>query len=262
MSRFLRTLIFSIFLFFSTVLAFSFELKPIAVSDDITWTLETTQGWQNITNLLVSKEDGGSTQVQKGLNFRGILFHSFWHNIQTLKSQLNLGFNQKTYFLWTGQPNFYHDERHINESLECIEFDIQTMFPYRILYTLTLSPYVGYSFIDYSYEENYSPKRVAAETVMYNSMVVGGSLQYTPNKAISGTVFFAYSPIVWENYSKSKMQFINYGFEFKTETHPVSLTLFFVTKKAFLQRGRLIFEGTNFKFTNAETGFAMHINLR
>ena len=58
------------------------------------------------------------------------------------------------------------------------------------------------------------------------------------------------------------MQFINYGFELITDTHPVSLTLFFVTKKAFLQKGKLIFEGTKFNFTTAETGFSMHVNLR
>lgn len=252
--------LFPIFLLFFSGETFSLELKPIAVTDDITWTLETTSGWQNITNVLVSKEDGGSSQVQKGLNFRGILFHSLWQGIQTMKSQLNLGFEQETHFLWTNQPDFYHDERNLNEALECIEFDIQTMFPYRIVYTLTFSPYVGYSFIDYSYEENYSDKKKA--TVMYNSMVVGASLQHTPNKILSESIFFSYSPIVWENYSKSRMQFINYGFEFKTESHPVSLTLFFVTKKAFLQRGRLIFEGTDFRFTTSETGFAMHVNLR
>ena len=256
----LRIFFLSIFLLFASHGAFSFELKPITVTDDITWTLETTSGWQNITNVLVSKEDGGSTQVQKGLNFKGILFHSFWRGIQTLKSQLNLGFNQKTNFLWTENPNFFYDEYKLNENLECIEFDIQGMLPYRLLYNLTLSPYVGYSFIDYSYEDKNLD--VSSDDVMYNSMVVGLSLQHQINKQFSQIFFFSYSPIVFENYSKSKFQFINYGFEVITDTHPVSLTLFIVTKKAFLQKGRLIFEGTDFRFTTAETGFSFHINLR
>lgn len=259
MNKFSRIFFSSIFLILTGSLSFSFELKSVNVTDDIKWTLETTSGWQNITNVLVSKEDGGSSQVQKGLKFRGILFHSFWNGIQTMKSQLNLGFNQRTHFLWTDRPNFHQGNVNLNENLECIEFDIQTMFPYRIFYTLTLSPYVGYSFIDYSYTEKLSNSNY--KSIMYNSMVVGLNLQHSPNKTFTENLFFSYAPIVFENYSKSKMQFINYGFEFITRTYPVALTLFLAAKKAFLQRGRLIFEGTNFKFTTAETGFAIHINL-
>ncbi|MBQ8679343.1 MULTISPECIES: hypothetical protein [unclassified Treponema] len=260
MKRLVIKLFFSVLLFLCSSVAFSLELKPISVTDDITWTLETTSGWQNITNVLVSKEDGGSSQVQKGLNFKGILFHSFWHGIQTLKSQLNLGFNQRTNFLWTENPNFFYDESNLNKNLECIEFDIQSMFPYRLFFSFTISPYVGYSFINYAYDDK--NLETTSKDVMYNSMVVGLSLQHQINKQFSQVVFFSYSPIVFENYSKSKMQFINYGFELITDTHPVSLTLFFVTKKAFLQKGKLIFEGTKFNFTTAETGFSMHVNLR
>ena len=258
-----RSICFTFFVIFLSFLPFpvvSLELKPITVTDDITWKLETTSGWQNITNLLVSKEDGGSSQIQKGLTFKGILFHSFWRNIQTLKSQLNLGFESKQNFLWTDKPDFHHTENRLNESLECIEFDIQTLFPYRFFYSLSFSPYVGYSFIDYSYEDNFVSSN--GNSVMYNSMVVGMSLEYRMSKVFSESFFFSYSPIVFENYTKSKMQFINYGFEVITDTHPISLTFFVVNKKAFLQKGRLIFEGTYFKFTTSELGFSFHMNLR
>lgn len=251
----------SFFLLLLSLPVFSFELKPINVTDNIRWTLETTSGWQNITNLLISKEDGGSSQVQKGLNFNGVLFHSFWKETEILKSQLNLGFDQRMHFLWTENPDFFHDDMMLNESLECVEFDLQAMLPYKITYFVTVSPYVGYSFIDYSYEEEFK-YGIQKDTVMYNSMVVGFGYSQRINKVFLHNFFVSYSPIVFENYSKSKIQFINYGFELISTTHPLALTLFVASKKAFLQKGRLIFDGTYFRFTTFELGFAFHIHLR
>ncbi len=259
MNKILRTLFFSIFLLFSFS-AYSLEIKSGDLLDEFRWTLETTMGWQNITNELISKENGGSTQVSEGLNFRGILFNSFYNNMPFIKSQLNLGFEQKQYFLWTDTPDFHHFGWNLNESLHCCEYDLQGMLPYRLTYNFTVLPFLGYSFIDYTYDKTFSGE--SESNVMYNSMVIGVNFQHRINTIFSQHFFVSYSPIVFENYNKSKSQFINYGFEILTNTHPVSLTFFFISKRAFLQRGRLIFEGTRFKFTTAETGFALHVNLR
>lgn len=255
----MRRLFFSIFLLCS-VFAWSIEVKSLTITDEIRWSLETTAGWQNITNMRMAKEDGGSTQVKQALDFKGILFHSFWKGIQTLKSQLNLGFDQRTRFLWTDEPDFNHEEEHLNEHLRCTEFDIQGMLPFRATYYLTISPYVGYSFIEHSYDDNFSG--IEQTTMVYNSMVVGVSAQHRFSKNIAYSYFFSYSPIVFENYTKSKTQFINYGAEIKTNTHPLSITLFLTAKRAFMHQDGKIFEGTQFNFTTAEAGFSLHLNLR
>ena len=235
------------------------ELKSIELSDHLYWTLETTSGWQNITNTM-TKEEGDSTQLREGLNFNGILFHSYWEGIQTLKAQLNLGFKQLTKFLWTDSPNINNGENTINENLRCSELDIQATLPYRLYYAFIISPFIGYSFINYSYNATFSSDE--RETVMYNSLVLGMSATHKVNKVFTQTAYVSYSPLVFENYSKSKTQFINFGLEVKTDTHPISITLFMNSKYAFLQKGRLIFEGTDFNFTTAEAGFSFHMNLR
>lgn len=248
----------SIFLLFSAY-AHSLEIKSDRVTDEISWVLETTMGWQNITDVM-SREDGGTSQIKQGLNFKGILFHSFWYDKQTIKSQMNLGFHQKEHFLWTDEPDFTSGETRYSESLRCIDYEIQFLFPLRATPSLTISPYTEYSFIEHSFDTNFSGMK--SSTVMFNSFFMGIEFFHKISKSFTQDFFFSYSPIVWENYSKSKMQFIAYGFETITNTHPVAITLFMTIKKAFMQKGRLIFDGTYFKFTTTITGFSMHINLR
>lgn len=254
----LRKIFISIFLLCS-IAAHSLEIKSERVIEGFSWVLETTKGWQTITEVL-SKEDGGDIQLRQGLNFKGILFRSFWYDLQIVRSHMNLGFDRKTHFLWTEKPDFNSEDMRYTEGLRCVDYSIQVMFPYRPIYSLTISPYMEYSFIEHSYDENFSG--VELSTVMFNSIFAGIEFWHKISKRISQNLFFSYSPLVFENYSKSKMQFISYGFEIVADTHPVSLTLFLSNKKTFLQRGKLIFDGVNFQFTAFVTGFALHINLR
>ena len=255
----LRKFFISILLLLAEISAWSLEIKSISVTDEIRWSIETTSGWQNIRNVM-SKEDGISTQVQQSLHFKGILFHSFLNGTPALRSQLNLGFDKRTRFLWTDSPDFNHNEEKLNEHLRCTHFDIQGMYPVRVFYRLWVSPFAGYSFINYSYDENFSG--ITDTTMAYNSVVLGMGIHHKISRSILHNYFFSYSPIVFENDSKSTIQFINYGFEIIANTHPISITLFLTSKKAFMQRGKLIFEGTDFKFTTLEAGFSMHLNLR
>lgn len=239
--------------------AFGMEIKSLSVTDAIKWTIETTFGFQNVRNMQISKENGENTQVSQALSFSGVLFHSFWNGIPTFRSSMNLGFTKETHFFWTDFPEF-DSEPELNKNLRCIEYDAQIMLPLKILTSrITLSPFVGYSFINYSYGDTFVSSDEAA--VLYNILVFGGTFHIKQNKRFSYNCFISYSPIVVDNYRSRSIQSLNYGVEVLANTHPLSVTLFFTQKRLFRQRGRFISEGTNYVFNTSEIGFSMHLNL-
>lgn len=233
------------------------EVASVSPDEEILWTFETTSGMQNLRNIPVI--DNREKKVSQLLNFKGILFNSYHDKIQFLKSQLNLGFAAKTKFLWTDLPDFVH-ENHLSQELRCIEFDMQAMLPLRFKYDFGISPYIGYSFFNYSYNENFSG--INAQTYKYSSFHLGFRFQTMVTKAFINTYNFSYSPLVFENTKYSPIQFINYGIEIRTNTHPLSLTFFGSRKQAWQLRKSVIFKGTKTNFDNSILGFALHLNLR
>ncbi len=225
--------------------------------EQIVWTFETTSGLQNLRNILVSSTKDKT--VSQLLNFKGILFNSYHNNVQRIKSKLNLGFSQKTKFMWSDLPDFVH-ENDLTRNLRCIEFDTQFVYPVRIKYDFGVSPFIGYSFFNYSYKENFSG--ITSETYKYSSFLFGVRFQLLFTKAFINSVYVSYSPIVFENNKKSPIQFFNYGIEIKTNTHPLALTFFASMRNAWQQRKMLIFDGMKGKFDTSEIGFALHLNLR
>ncbi len=246
-----------VLLLFSATILNAIEVSFENPEEDVLWTFETTSGIQNLRNVLVSSTKDKT--VSQLLNFKGILFNSYHNKIQRVKSKLNLGFTQKSKFMWTDLPDFVH-ENDLTYNLRCIEFDTQFMYPIRIKYDFSLSPFLGYSFFDYSYNESFSG--INSETYKYSSFLFGLRFQMLFTKAFINSLYFSYSPIVFENNKKTPIQFFNYGVEIKTNTHPLSLTFFASMRNAWQQRKILIFEGMKGKFDTSEIGFALHLNVR
>lgn len=238
--------------------AFSLEIKSLVPVDGMRWTLETTEGFQNIENSPMSSADGNENYLRQVLSAKGILFHSFYDNILLTSAQLNMGFTQKVDFLWTDRPDFEHEFSLSNE-LRSVEFDIQQLFPIKQSGKIALSLFGSYSYFEVAVDDSnggYSRK------YLYNSFSGGIQGLLAFSKTFSQLGYVSYSPFVFYGYSLSTVQFLNFGLEFRTETHPVSFTLFYNAKHAFRQEGRTWFDGLENNMDSTEVGFSFHFNFR
>ncbi len=250
--------LFFVLAFFFFLPAFSMEIRSVFPIAGLHWTLETTSGLQNIGNS-AGFGDFGESYVKQVLSSKGILFHSFFDNILLTGAQLNLGFNKKTDFLWTDLPDFEH-ETTLNMQLRSIEFDVQKFFPIIYDSLFSLSMFGAYSYFKISVEK--FENGLYGKTLIYNSFSGGIQGMFSFSRKISQTGYVSYSPFVVYGYRLSTIQFFNFGLEFRTETYPVSFTLFYNGKHAFKQKGRIFFNGLNRNMNSMEIGFSFHLNLR
>lgn len=259
MDRQQKFALFFVLAFFFFFPAFSMEIRSIFPIAGLHWTLETTSGLQNIGNSAKFGDYGNELYVKQILSAKGILFRSFFDNILLTSSQLNLGFYKKTDFLWTDRPDFEH-ETTLNMQLRSIEFDVQKFFPVVYDSRFSLSMFGAYSYFKISVEK--FENGLYGKTLIYNSFSGGIQGMFAFSKKLSQTGYASYSPLVVYGYRLSTIQFFNFGFEFRTETYPVSFTLFYNGKHAFRQKGRTFFEGLNRNMNSREIGFSFHLNLR
>lgn len=251
-------LLFVLFSFFAFP-AFSMEIKSLFPIAGLHWTLETTSGFQNIENSDISSVDGNESYTKQLLALRGILFHSFFDNILLTSAQLNLGFGKRTDFLWTERPDFEH-EITLNMQLRSIDFDVQKLFPIKNDGKLSVSLFGAYSYFKIAVDK--SQTGFSGKTFTYNSFSGGIQGIFNFSKTFSQHGYVSYSPFVIYGYRPSSVKFLNFGLEFRTETHPVSVTLFYNGKHAFKQKGRTVFDGINKNMNSMEVGFSVHLNLR
>lgn len=252
------TLFFVLFSFFVSP-AVSMEIKSLVPMEGMKWTLETTEGFLNIENSLMSSADGNESYSNLVLNSKGILFHSFYDNVLLTSAQLNLGFVKKVDFLWTERPDIAH-EIDINSNLRAIELDVQKLFPILQSHWLTVSLFGAYSYFEFSIED--SKNSVFGDSFVYNSFSGGIQGTLSMSKKFTQHGYVSYSPLVFYGHRRDDAQFLNYGVEFRTDTHPVSFTLFCNAKHAFRQKGRTWFKGFNRSVDSNEVGFSFHWNFR
>lgn len=248
------------FFAFNGFSVFSFEIKPLVPIDGFLWTLETTEGFQNIEKSPVSSADGNESYTKQVLQSKGILFHSFFDGILLTTAQLNLGFTQKVDFLWTEHPDFFH-ELDLSSELRSMELDVQQLFPIIQNWKLTISFFGSYSYFEVNFYDSSSDEKTS-ERFIYNSFSGGIQGMFAFSKTFSQLGYVSYSPIVFYDYDLSTVQFLNFGLEFRTETHPVSFTLFYNAKHAFRQKGRTWFNGLWQNMNSTEVGFSFHFNFR
>lgn len=234
------------------------EIKSLVPLDGLRWTLETTEGFQNIENSPMSSADGNENYLKQVFVSKGILFHSFYENILLTSAQLNMGFTQKVDFLWTEHPDFEHELTLSNE-LRSVAVDVQQLFPFMQSRKSSVSVFGSYSYFELSEKDSSGGE---FQKYFYNSFSCGIQGKIDFSKYFSQLAYVSYSPIVFYGEKLSTVQFLNFGFEFRTETHPVSFTLFYNVKRAFRQEGRTWFDGIKKNMNSTDVGFSFHFNFR
>ena len=253
-----RLLFLASLLTFQLLPLFASQIKTVSPIPGIDWTFETTMGIQRISNPTMTNEGGSDSQSSRTLNFYGVLFNAYFFGVPLVKAQMNLGFNRTTQFAWTEHPDFTHDER-LNESLCCIEIDAQINLPFRIYAGTRLLPFVGYSFIEYTFDENFSTS--SAYSYMYNTFVFGIEYYRQVSRLFSQKFYAACSPFLLSNNDlDDDYRYLNLGAELKINSYPVALTFFCLNKRAFKQQESLFEDRTYILFTT-DLGLSFRMNL-
>ena len=253
------------------MLALLFPLHPLAALEiksfdplsGLEWTFETTQGFQNITNIVMSKESGTQSSSSEALMFAGILFHSDLQNyVRTrsfVKCALNLGFSDKPQFFWSDSA-YELEDADFSKTVRSMEFDAQFLLPFALTYWIILRPFIGYSFIDYTYEE----EGLENAQNRFNTFVVGAHYEVQLFRWLKTNLFVSYSPLLYANYTGDFLRYLYYGGELISNTHPLAFTFFVSFRKAF-RKNRYYFDyeryNSNTAFNFTEIGMSFHMNL-
>lgn len=236
---------------------FSKAITHVSPIDGIDWTFETTMGWQNFGNFIMSKEGSSSTQTQEPLFFYGILYHAYYNKLPLIKAQMNLGFKDKTHIYWTESPDFNHSNQSLNELLRCTEVDAHWLLPSVIGYNGVFFPFVGYSYLNYSFSETFSSQY---KTFSFHAFSVGAEYSTKINRSFSHNYYFSFAPIMLNNSGKKSYFYYNYGTELIINTHPIAMTLFLAFRNGF-DKVSNAFDKKTYVFSNSELGLSFHINL-
>lgn len=250
----------SIFVFscIFSCLGFSKGVAHVSPVDGIDWTFETTMGFQNLNNMM-SKEGSSSSQTKEALFFYGILYHAYYNKLPLIKAQMNLGFSEQKNILWTDNPNFNHADQMLNESLRCTEVDVHYLMPSVIGYRGFFYPFVGYSFLNYSYYPSYSTD--SKKTFQYHAFFAGLEYSTRINKYLSHDYYFSFSPLMLNNSGKKRYFYYNYGTEVSISAHPVAVKVFLAFRNGFNKDSRL-FDKETYIFSNSEIGLSFRVNLQ
>ena len=124
-----------------------------------------------------------------------------------------------------------------------------------------LRPFVGYSFIDYTY--NFEGLEVNKNR--FNTFVVG--LQHSTRiffRWLQANTFVSYSPLLFSNYADEFLRYLYYGSELLITSHPVGFTFFISLRKGFY-KNRYYFNAdkytANTLFDMSELGMSFHVSL-
>ena len=248
--------VFSCLFLFS---AFSGAVTHVSPVNGIDWTFETTKGFQNLNNLLMSKEGTSASHSREALFFYGILFHAYLDKMPVVKAQMNLGLTRQKFILWTESPNFNHSNQPLNELLRCIEVDAHFLMPSFRIYRGSFIPFLGYSFFNYSYAESFSTAK--NDTFKFSAFSAGLEYNSRITRSIRQNYYFSFAPFIINQHENIKPYFyLNYGAEAIFDTHPVAITLFLAFKNG-LNADSKIFYRDSYLFSNTELGLSFHINL-
>ncbi len=257
--KFIKIIYIFFLLFAMLEYGFSKAVTHVSPIDGIDWTFETTMGFQNLNNLLMSKEGSSSSQTNEALFFYGILYHAYYDKVPMIKAQMNLGFNDMTKIYWTENPDFNHGDQLLNETLRCIEFDAHYQMPSIVSYNGVFYPYVGYSYLNYSYAENYLNS--GAETFKFHAFSVGVEYSTKYTRSIKQNYYLSFAPLMITQSGEKSFFYYNYGTEAIFDTHPVALTVFVAFRNGFNKNSRF-FDRQTYTFSNSEIGLSFHVNLR
>lgn len=248
-----------VFLCAASFPAFPRAVAQVSPIEGIEWIFETTMGFQNLNNLLMSKEGTSSSNSTEALFFYGILFHAYLDKMPLMRAQMNLGLTKKKFIFWSENPDFNHADQSLSELLRCIEVDAHFLMPSVRLYHGTFIPFVGYSFFNYSYAENFTTTK--EDTFKFSAFSVGLEYNSKISKAIRQNYYFSFAPLLFNQTETLKPYFyLNYGAEAVFDTSPVAITLFLAFKNG-LNADSKFFYRDSYTFSNTELGLSFHISL-
>ncbi len=254
-----KIIIAFIFLCVTDLPTFSRAVAQVSPIEGIDWIFETTMGFQNLNNLLMSKEGTSSSNSSEALFFYGILFHAYLDKMPLMRAQMNLGLSKKRFIFWSENPDFNHSDQSLSELLRCIEVDAHFLMPSVRLYRGTFIPFFGYSFFNYSYAENFTTAK--DNTFKFSAFSVGLEYNSKYSKTIRQNYYFSFAPLLFNQAETIKPYFyLNYGAEAIFDTSPVAITLFLAFKNG-LNADSKIFYRDSYIFSNTELGLSFHISL-
>ena len=240
-------------------MGFSSEItKKVTPIEGIDWTFQTTRGFQNISNLMMSSETSSTNQISQVLFFNGILFNSFFEKTMFLKVHTNLGFKENMNFLWSNEIDIYHNNK-FNENLRCIEVDTKMQFLEIIGVYGNLYPVVGYSFMRYTYDKWLTGFK--SKTFIFHSFSVGLEFGNSVTKKIHQNYYVSISPLVLNNNGQKRYSALNYGAEVKFVLNPVSVTFLLAFRNGFNDKSKILQKNT-YMYNASEVGFSFKVNLK
>lgn len=239
--------------------ASALTLKWKSPVSDVEWFLETTLGFQNTSDFLFSKE-GGTKSDTRSLSFAGVLFHSKAYGVNFSKIALNIGLKKIPFHFWTDSV-YRLEDTYFSEDVHCLEVDAQFKMPLEFSYWYYIHPFIGYSFIDYTYDDIVQ----GGSQNRFNTFVVGLQTNIRFGKRINTNYFISYSPFLYSNYEKIFYRYLYYGGELIIDSHPVAFTFCISIRKAFKKNRdyfNILHYGDSTMFDMLDLGMSFHINLR
>lgn len=254
--------IFTLIFFLSTACAFrGFSAAIINTTpfEGIEWSFETTMGYQDYNNSMMSKEGSSSSIKNEVLFFYGILFHAYIDKMPVFKSKMNLGLTDPKFVIWSDSPRFNYPSDPLNELLRCVTVDVQYLMPSVKLYRGTVFPFFGYSFFNYSYAKNFSID--ITNTFKFNAFSVGLEYNNQITKSIRVNYYFSFAPLFFNGHQHLKPYlYLNYGGEAIFNTSPVAITVFLAKKNGFNSDSQFFYRDS-YMFSTTEIGLSFHFDL-
>ena len=256
---FLIAVIFFLFLNSAQNL-FAGAITHVSPLEGIDWTFETTMGFQNLGNMLMSKEGNSSTQSREPLFFYGILYHAYYNKLPMIKAQMNLGFNEKTSIYWTENPDFNHDNQSLNEKLRCVEVDVQWPLPSLRGIRGVWFPFLGYTFLNYS--SSTACYGNSMKSFKFHAFAAGVEYNRKVSRAVTLDYYFSFAPLMLTNSGEPSYFYYNYGTEVIINSYPIAVTFFAGFRNGFEPKKVKVMDKTTYTFSNSEIGISFHMNLK
>ena len=248
---------FVLVLFFFSSFCYGNTVTHVSPINGIDWTFETTMGFQNFNNLRMSVESGTNVHSSEILFFYGILYHAFYEKKPFLKAQMNLGFSGIPDLYWTNFPDINHDNQILAKRLRTVQVDTHYLFPKVFGNLGRFYPFVGYTFLNFSYAPIYKDDYNAYGTnYTFQAITIGCVYHYQFTRKIDSNYYFSFAPIIFKELS----WFCNFGAEFSINSTPIAFTLLIGFKNG-VDNKILIENKENYLFFNSEIGANFRINL-
>jgi hypothetical protein len=213
-----------VFVFFVISSSFSDELIPKQYSDyDISWTLERTNGFISLTH---TDEQAQETE-KTDLGYTGIILKIRKSSFFSIDSTFNFCFENRPVGMFADNtPDYY-------EQLSAVENFTGIAFSYTPNQSLTLKPFVGYTYLDFTLSG--LPQTEAEKSVYekYQTFDFGLSASYLPFRWLTIDSRFSYSPYIYSLLHNRRLGALRYSINMIFNTKYINLRFIFNTYRIY-----------------------------